>query len=415
MADRPVEAASRPDPPPALSDLALLREIWPLLTVSILTIFPIIANNLFIVAIAETAGSNVATLGGLRGLGGLTALATGVLAAPIIDRLPRAHAVAGGLVVLGLGTFLASLGQVLSLVLFYLLAGVAGSVLLPAVQAAGVDGRPGPTGTRAATVISSISSLGAVVAGPLLALPASWWGWRGDFVAMAILAFGLVLVTNRTLSHEPPRDVARPGYRQAFQQVAAAPGATLLLLGSTFRSTLFLGLLTYNAAYFVETFGTSIDLLGIIYSLTGLSFLVANLVGARFAARSRGGLITSESLLIGGLVLAGLTGPAMLVSSDFLVAVLMLTLFTAASGAFQAGVIGVLVGRYPLLRGALLGLNVASVNLGIFAGAAAGAAALALGGYPGLALALLAISLAGLVCLVLAVRQLNQAPTSRPG
>jgi predicted MFS family arabinose efflux permease len=397
------------------SDLELWRAIWLLLAVSFLTIFPVIANNLFIVWIAETADSTVALLGGLRSLGGLTALATGVLAAPIIDRTPRAWAVASGLVVLAISTLLASLAQVWALAAFYLLAGVASSVLLPAAQAAGVDSRPGPVGTRAATVISSITSLGAVAAAPLLAWPAGWWGWRGDFVAIALLALLLALAALRSLSHSPPRDVARPGYRESFRLVAAAPGAGLLLLGATFRSTLFLGHLTYNGAFYIETFGVSTALLGLIYSLSGASFFLANQVGARYAARAQPGgrnPITAESLLLGGLALAGLTGPAMLLATDLLLAVLLLSLFTAGSGLFQAGVIGLLVGRYPALRGALLGLNVATVNLGIFAGAALGAGALALGGYDGLALTLLLVSAAGLVCIALAVRQSSRAVTS---
>jgi predicted MFS family arabinose efflux permease len=63
-------------------------------------------------------------------------------------------------------------------------------------------------------------------------------------------------------------------------------------------------------------------------------------------------------------------------------------LTAAAHGAVIAAVISLLVGRYTAIRGAVLGLNAAGSNLGLFVGAAIGGAALAWAGYPGLTLTL---------------------------
>ena len=86
-------------------------------------------------------------------------------------------------------------------------------------------------------------------------------------------------------------------------------------------------------------------------------------------------------------------------------AVLLTVLHTASHGASFVGIIGLLIGRYPTLRGAVMGLNVAGSNLGTFGGAVLGGVGLALGGYPGLAASLLAVALPGLVCLGIAIHR----------
>ena len=41
----------------------------------------------------------------------------------------------------------------------------------------------------------------AILAGPILALPAAYWGWRGDFLAIGVLCLPLGLLAVRSLSH----------------------------------------------------------------------------------------------------------------------------------------------------------------------------------------------------------------------
>ena len=79
-------------------------------------------------------------------------------------------------------------------------------------------------------------------------------------------------------------------------------------------------------------------------------------------------------------------------------------------GAAVAATISLLVGRYAPLRGAILGLNAAGFNLGLFVGAALGGLVLGAGGYPGLALALVALAAGTLAATVWALRQ--TAPTA---
>ena len=78
-------------------DLALARTLWVLLLAQFLSSLPVTATGIFLPAIAADLGRDVALVGGLRSLGGVAALACGILVAPLIDRVARARTITGGL------------------------------------------------------------------------------------------------------------------------------------------------------------------------------------------------------------------------------------------------------------------------------------------------------------------------------
>src|SRR5881394_2601379 len=92
--------------PERIGDVALFRGLWLLVLAQILSTFPASATGIFLPTMAAGVGGDLALVGGLRGLGGAAALICGVLAAPLIDRLPRAWVVSSALLLLALGAFL---------------------------------------------------------------------------------------------------------------------------------------------------------------------------------------------------------------------------------------------------------------------------------------------------------------------
>jgi predicted MFS family arabinose efflux permease len=401
----PPATAARQVADAPLGDLALARGLWLLLLAQFLTILPVSAVGIFLPAIAGDLGRGIALVGGLRSLGGVAALACGVLLAPLIDRVARAWTVAGGLALLAVAALLAARGSLLSLTLFYVLAGLAGAVGQPAILAAAVDGRDPHTGARAATLVSACGALAPLLAAPLLAAPAGWWGWRGDFAAMAAAALLLAGLATSRLDHRPPTGVARPGYRAAFRLVAAAPGAIALLLGSTLRATVMFAWLSYLAAFLVARFGASTALVAVTWSLGGTAVFLANLaVGRLVAASTPGDWRAPERLLPASLLAMLALSPLGLLAPTLPAAMAAAALTAGTHGAATAAIVSLLVGRYAPLRGAVLGLNAAGLNLGLFAGAALGGLALGAGGYPGLALALAALSATALVVVLRALR-----------
>jgi predicted MFS family arabinose efflux permease len=228
-------------------------------------------------------------------------------------------------------------------------------------------------------------------------LPAVWWGWRGDFLAVAMVCLLLAGTTAAVLSRRPPPGVARLGYLAAFRRVGAAPGAVAMLVGSTARAGLWMAWLAYLAAFLAERFGASPALLAGVWTLGGSTFFLANQVAGRLANRqaagSGRGWRTPERLLGASLLAASVTAPALYVAPSLLTALLLTVAQAVAQGVALAGFVSLFIRRYPAVRGAVMGLNAAGFNLGTFAGVGLAGVGLGVAGYPGLAAVLALLGL----------------------
>ncbi|HWO66567.1 MAG TPA: MFS transporter, partial [Umezawaea sp.] len=267
---------------PVPGDLRMARALGPVLPASAVGLLPFTVFSTFLVPIAEEAGSGVAAMGGLRGLGGLAALAVGAAAAPLLDRLPKQHVAAVGLALLGLSSALGVTGHFVALVAFALLVGAGTSVLSPALAAMAADRfGDGPAAGRAATLVTATQSLTAMLAAPLVAAPALLWGWRGNLVAVAVVAFALAAVF---LTRCRPVLAPRPriGYLETLRALGSVPGAGPLLAVALLRTAAFMGYLSYLAAYYDERFSLSPAVFALVWTLSGGSYFVGNLLAGRF-------------------------------------------------------------------------------------------------------------------------------------
>lgn len=405
-------------------DLRMARTLWPVLLASAVGLLPFTVFGTYLVPIAERAGGSVAAVGGLRGLGGLAALLTGVALAPLIDRLPKERVAAGGLAVLAVSSLLGASGDLLLLAAFCLLVGAGTAVLNPALAAAAADHYgSGKAAARAATLVSATQSMAAMLAAPLVALPALLWGWQGDLVAVSIVSLILAAtLLTRTwpaepltraspgepggpllhaepggpLSHaEPSESERRMGYLASYRDLAATPGVRPLLVVGLLRTAVFMGCLAYLAALFDDRFGLGPGLFALVWTLSGASFFLGNLLTGRLTNADNPAIAT-ERLLAAGLAV-GLVSVVWLSLAAWLPLALLLTSVHATAHAVVAAcVVSLLVRRSGTRRGSALSLNAAGMSLGVFAGAALGGAGLALAGYAGLGIVFGALMLAAL-------------------
>ncbi|MFI1966330.1 MFS transporter [Streptomyces pathocidini] len=384
------DSAAAPEIEELPGDLRMARALWPVLLASAVGLLPFTVFSTYLVPIAEEAGSSVAAMGGLRGLGGLAALAVGTALAPLIDRVRKEWAAAGGLLALGASAALGAGGELLLLATFCLLAGASTAVLNPALTAAAADRfGSGKAAGRAATLVTATTSMTAMLAAPLVALPALLWGWEGDLLAVTALALPLAavfLARGRKGGGGGAADGQRPGYLASFKALAAVRGAVPLLLISFLRTAVFMGYLAYLAAYYDDRFELGPGPFSLVWTLSGASFFVSNLFTGRVtnSARSR---IGTERLLGIGLLAALVSVVGFYFTHWLPLALAMTSLHAAAHAVVAACAVSLLVRRCGSLRGAALSLNSAGQSLGVFAGAALGGAGLGLAGYPGAAAA----------------------------
>jgi predicted MFS family arabinose efflux permease len=393
----------------------MVRRLWPFLVASAVSLIPFTVFGMYLVPIAAAAGGDVAEIGGLRGLGGLAALVVGIVLAPLIDRLARELVAAGGLALLGLSAALGAVGNVFSLAAFCLLIGASTSILGPSIGAAAADRFRSPAAAgRAATLVSATTSAMAMLAAPLLAGPGLWWGWRGNLLAAAVVSLSLSAAffwRGRGRKAPLTAQARRMSYLATYRELARIPGALPLLAVAMLRTAAFMGYLAYLAAFYDEKFDLAPGWFALVWSLSGASFFLGNLLAGRYLALERP-WISPERLLLGGLGLA-LIGVAAFYFSPTLPLTLLLTSLMGVSHATVAAcVTTLLVRRSGDLRGSALSVNAAGMSLGTFLGAGIGGLGLGLGGYPGTACAFSAITL---LAVLLAVRVRRSAVTPSPG
>ncbi|MEU5883722.1 MFS transporter [Spirillospora sp. NPDC047279] len=422
---------------PMPGDLRMARTLWPVLLASAVGLLPFTVFSTFLVPIADEAGGGVAAVGGFRGLGGLAALLVGTALAPLIDRVSRERAAGFGLVALAFSAALGAAGDFVLLAVFCLLVGASTAVLNPALTAAAADtfssgglagraadgdagraaegaagraaeGAAGRAAGRAATLVTATQSLTAMLAAPVVALPALLWGWQGDLLAVAA---GALLLAAVFLTRRPPDGATaeggdsapRLGYLASFRTLGAVPGVVPLLLIAFLRTAVFMGYLAYLAAFYDARFGLGPGTFALVWTLSGAAFFVSNLLTGRFT-NADAPRVATERLLGIGLVaaLASVTGFYL---THWLPLALALTSLHAASHAVvAAAVVSLLVRRTDTLRGAALSVNAAGMSLGVFAGAALGGAGLGLAGYPGVAVVFGALVVMALGAAVLVSR-----------
>ncbi|RAV31649.1 MFS transporter, partial [Corynebacterium heidelbergense] len=260
-----------------MTDRHIAARIWPLLLVAALGLAPFTVFSNFLVDIATDAGSTDSAVGSLRGLGGVAAILVGVLCAPLIDALSRPRLIACAAAVLGVGCAISTVGSTWAWVAFCVLIGAGTAILNPAVSAQASDTftDKGDAG-RAATLVSSTMTLTAMLAAPLLAGPALWWGWRGNMVALGLaFAAGAVVFARGGGSGRAGVGVASPRTRRYPGLAAAAP----LLAVSTLRTAAFMGQLAFVASLYHERFGLGPEVFAWVWSLSGLSFFLVNFGG----------------------------------------------------------------------------------------------------------------------------------------
>ncbi|MFI7067763.1 MFS transporter [Kribbella sp. NPDC050124] len=376
-------------------DWWMARRLWPFLLASAVSLIPFTVFGMYLVPIAGVAGGSVAEVGGLRGLGGLAALVAGFSLAPLIDRMARELVAAGGLALLGVSAALGAVGNVFALAAFCLLIGASTSILAPSIGAAAADRFKSPAAAgRAATLVSATTSAMAMLAAPVLAVPGMLWGWRGNLLAAAVVSLGLsaAFFWRGRGRKAPLRTGQRVSYLATYRELARIPGALPLLVVAMLRTAAFMGYLAYLAAFYDEKFDLAPGWFALVWSLSGASFFLGNLLAGRYIALERP-WIGPEKMLMVGLAVALTSVSAFYFSPSLPLTLLLTALMGASHATVAACVTTLLVRRSGDLRGSALSVNAAGMSLGTFLGAALGGLGLGLGGYPGTALTFASITL----------------------
>ncbi len=135
-------------------------------------------------------------------------------------------------------------------------------------------------------------------------------------------------------SPEDAPDARRLGYLASFKALAAVRGVVPLLLIGFLRTAVFMGYLSYLAAFYEERFDLDAGLFAFVWTLSGASFFVSNLLTGRVTNSAAPRVATERMLGIG--LAAALVSVVGFYFTHWLPLALAMTALHAASHAIVA-------------------------------------------------------------------------------
>lgn len=374
------------------NDAALARQLLPILVAAALGLVPFTVYSTFLIDIAESVRNEPASVGALRGLGGLAAIAMGAGYAAVTYRLAPVRAASASLILLAVASALGSIPEMPWLVVFCLGIGAATSILNPALQTAATEQCDSPSARgRAATMVTATTTATAVLAAPILG-GLSWFaGWRGILwmTAGAAIVFAAVLWARGTHSPSPQSQSKKPRLSLALRD----PGTRSALIISGLRTAAFMGALSVVAAVYAHHHGLRGAGFTPVWTLSGASFLLGNWFSGKFLASRH----SFTAFTVVGIGIA-ITGIALVFASPMLIFMLCGTTLLAVGHSMIAAAVTTSIARSNAdLRASAFALNGVVQSVGTFMGAALAGAGYALGDWIGVAVTLAGISALGLM------------------
>ncbi|UPK76789.1 MFS transporter [Nocardioidaceae bacterium SCSIO 66511] len=369
---------------------------------AVVGLLPFTVYSTHLVDIAADVGTDASVLGVLRGVGGVAAFVTGVAVAPLLDRLGRTRGISISLGLLALVSLAASYASIATALLFCLGVGTAIAMLTPSLLAAAAD-RHADTALagRAATTVTAAQSLGAVLAGPLVGVLATWGGWRGCLLVVAGVAIALAGWVVLRRPPQPAASTAPLTHRASFALLMRDSVARRLVVIATLRTAGLMGYLAYLAVAYTEYFDTTPQQVTMVWTISGAGFFVSNLVSGRWV-NVAGKNARPYVLLTAGVTVASIGTVVVFTTTELIAALASTALISIGHAATAAAVTSLIVARAEGSPTQLLSVTAAGMSLGVFIGAGAGGLGLALYGLTGAGICLAAITaLAGVIGLSL--------------
>lgn len=267
-------------------------------------------------------------------------LIAGLMGSLYVERWPRQHVIIWGLVIFGASQVLTAMsGRLESILACRALAGLAGAPVTAVLMAMVVDAAETDQRGRMIGQVMTGASLAAIVGVPLALSCASWLGWRGVFMLMAVAVVGLLsaaLLLLPALFEDPlvpqalPASIELAQPDRTWMRDPAALWACAIHAFSQFSTFLVIPVL---ASYMVLNLGWREAHLPYLYGVGGALALVC----MRLSAWAMDRWENAPPLWLGCV---GLSGGLMLLSmpSSIWLALLGFVLFMAANAAKNVSV-----------------------------------------------------------------------------
>lgn len=328
--------------------------------------------SLFLYPIAAEFKVDVGVMGQINTFSSVVAVVFALMMGFLSVRFKHKSLLILGLLFFGIssvGSFLATdFGWMLAV---YSISGVGVAMINPMTSA--LIGEHFPLEKRAGAIAWTVGA-GALpfVVGPIVfGLLADYGGWRSSLlwfvIPLLLLSLLMAFFGIPSASHSHETAIDKSDYLSSFKELLSNRSALACLAGDVLRAASFGAILYYGAAFFMQRFGTSIDLAATILVGAAACYVVGSLASGWLVNE----IGRKPSTVITGFLAGTLTMSFFYVPSFGLSVALNLT---AAwfFGMVTAAAISLALEQIPKYRGTMMSVDSAFVNLGYGIGAAVG-------------------------------------------
>jgi MFS transporter, DHA1 family, inner membrane transport protein len=356
-----------------------------------------------LVEVAREFDVSTAAAGQLRMIGGLVAGVVALAFGRIGRRFALRDLLLVGAALLAFGSLASALAPTFAvLAVAQVPIGVAVAVLVSAGTAAAGEWAPGSgRGVLSWTLIGPAAAW--VIGMPLVGLVAEQ-SWRIGFLVFPLIAS---LTVGVALALCPKEELPPARSPVGLGRLLADRFVGLWVLAELLSASAWVGTLVYAGALFVQSYGTSPAVTGLILAGVAVVYIAGNIAGRRLLLR-RAPLDILPGLVAASAVVMVLLGVAR-VSVPVSAAVFALLAFIIGARTLASGTVG--LETDPGRRLAVMGLRTAANQFGYFLGAATGGIALAIGGFAGLGI-FFALLFIGATAALLALRSSRSLPAT---
>lgn len=248
---------------------------------------------------------------------------------------------------------------------------------------------------KRATAVAIVVAGGAlvyVIGAPVIAVMAGYGGWRfplfGFVLPVLLISVFLAFLGLPSASANPSNSFNGSTYLQSFKKILSNRSAVACLTGDAFRAGAFVAVVVYAASFVRERFLVSTSLASLVLLGGALCYAIGSVASGLLVNKiGRKASTVSTALFSGAFTVVFAFVPILWLS------VLLILCASWFFGMVASAANSLTLEQIPRLRGTLMSVDAAAVNLGSALGAAVGGVTLIAFGYEGLggALGLLAV------------------------
>ncbi|MBI4897712.1 MAG: MFS transporter [Actinobacteria bacterium] len=329
------------------------------------------------VAISHEYGVSIGTVGQVRGVSAASAVVGTLLVGGWIHRHGARPVMVWGGLLAAVGALICATAPAFAMLAVGQVVVGAGICCLLSSGFAGAGEFFAP-GARDWAVgwITALQSLAWIIGVPLVGLIADQVGWRAAFAVPA--AFALIAAFSAMLfAPKIERDPDGPDERTGLLAALADPSARRWTVGELLAFAVWTGEITYIAAFYMETYGISEGLVGVLLPTGSMAFFAGSALAERVGRGwSRRRLLAASAVAMGAVA-------CVLFNFHPAVPVTMAIglLIGVAAGLRAASSSALALNQLPDKPGAMMAARTAAVQIGYLVGASIGGVAVDAAGY----------------------------------